>query len=1713
MALIQIEPYVIDITGDFTFNNVTATGNLSALNANLGNIAVANLFTGTLTTSAQPNITSVGTLGNLSVTSNISAGNVKTDNLLYANGTAYVFTTNAAGTNTQVQFNDANSFAGSANFTFDKTTNTLSVTNIAANGAGLTSITGANVTGAVAYATTANSVAGANVSGQVGNSAVAGTVYTNAQPNITSVGTLTDLSVSGNAVVSGNLTVSGNTTYINVETVVVEDPIIELGSGVNGAPLTTDDGKDRGTLLHYYTSAPVDAFMGWDNSNGEFAFGSNVSVSSEVVTFNSLGNVRASYFIGNGSQLTGISATSSANANYANYAGNAFSVSGSNVSGQVANALVAGTVYTNAQPNITSVGTLTSLDVTGNITAGNVTAGSGSGGNITGANLVSANFFTGTLTTAAQPNITSVGTLSNITSTGTANFIGASNVSLGPVANVHITGGTSGQYLQTDGSGTLSWATVSSGSTSNISNGNSNVNIPSANGNVNISAEGNANVVVVTGTGANINGTLNVTGNATVGNLITSGSGGNISNANVISANTFTASGNITAGNANLGNSVTANYFVGTLYGTANLATYATTANSVAGANVTGAVSYATTANSVAVANVSGIGNIATVNLDGSSSTVLYGNGSWATISIPSGTSISNGNSNVNIPSANGNVNISAVGNANVVVVTGTGANIAGTLNVTGNATVGNLITSGSGGNISNANVISANTFTASGNITAGNANLGNAVTANYFVGNGSLLTGISATSSANANYANYAGNAFSVSGSNVSGQVANALVAGTVYTNAQPNITSVGTLTSLDVTGNITAGNVTAGSGSGGNITGANLVSANFFTGTLTTAAQPNITSVGTLGNLSVTSNVSAGNVKTDNLLYANGTAYVFTTNAAGSNTQVQFNDANAFAGSANFSFDKTTNTLSVTNISANGAGLTSITGANVTGAVAYATTANSVAGANVSGQVANALVAGTVYTNAQPNITSVGTLGNLTVAGNITAGNVVAGSGTGGNITGADLISANFFTGTLTTAAQPNITSVGTLTGITSTGTANFTSASNVSLGPVANVHISGGTSGQYLQTDGSGTLSWATVSSGAASNISNGNSNVNIPTANGNVNISAEGNANVVVVTGTGANVSGTLNVTGTATVGNLVTSGSGGNISNANVISANTFTASGNITAGNANLGNAVVANYFTGNFYGTANLATYATTANAVALANVSGIGNIASINLDGSSSNVLYGNGAWATISIPSGSSISNGNSNVNIPSANGNVNISAEGNANVVVVNGTGITITGSIETTDYIHTTGSANIDGLLTVSSSDGNNPNKGIAFPLPPGSGADSNASIRYYHYGSYSQTVLEIGVGNNLIFASGQDSINFVSSGGVGVKTLTPTVEFEVTGRAKVSGNTEIGGILIATGNANFTGANVSLGSVANLKITGGTANYVLQTDGAGNLSWAAQSGGGGASNISNGNSNVSISTANGNITLSAVGNANILVVTGTGVNVAGTFNATGNIIGANANLGNAVTANYFVGNGSLLTGIDASTANSVAGANVTGQVGNSLIAGTVYTNAQPNITSVGSLTGLTVSNSTGIVDFTTTANVTLGNVSNLHITGGNANYVLTTDGAGNLSWAAAGSGSSSLTSTTNDFTGDGSNASFTLSSTPVDENYTFVSIAGLFEPRTTYTVSGNIITFSEAPPDGAPIEVTVLSSNGGGGGGGGGITAQDLLSPFLLMGA
>jgi hypothetical protein len=183
------------------------------------------------------------------------------------------------GTVAQVQYNNGGVFGGDAEFTYNAVTNSLQVTgnvtsgNFIGSGAGLTGVTasfatnagfattagtatnagfatnagtatvansvdganvsgavglatyattanavaGANVSGEVTFAATANAVAGANVSGAVGSATTAGTVTTAAQPNVTSVGTLTGVTVASAATVVGGGSTVGAASTLTVD--------------------------------------------------------------------------------------------------------------------------------------------------------------------------------------------------------------------------------------------------------------------------------------------------------------------------------------------------------------------------------------------------------------------------------------------------------------------------------------------------------------------------------------------------------------------------------------------------------------------------------------------------------------------------------------------------------------------------------------------------------------------------------------------------------------------------------------------------------------------------------------------------------------------------------------------------------------------------------------------------------------------------------------------------------------------------------------------------------------------------------------------------------------------------------------------------------------------------------------------------------------------------------------------------------------------------------------------------------------------------------------------------------------------------------------------------------------------------------------------------------------------------------------------------------
>ena len=120
----------------------------------------------------------------------------------------------------------------------------------------------------------------------------------------------------------------------------------------------------------------------------------------------------------------------------------------------------------------------------------------------------------------------------------------------------------------------------------------------------------------------------------------------------------------------------------------------------------------------------------------------------------------------------------------------------------------------------------------------------------------------------------------YSLTGSNVTGNVARSDLALVVSQASQPNITSVGVLSSLTV-GGILNSNLFTGNASGlANITGSN-VTGNVANATVSLvvsqASQPNITSVGLLSNLAVSNSVTCTNVFTSNIVFTNPSTGIY--------------------------------------------------------------------------------------------------------------------------------------------------------------------------------------------------------------------------------------------------------------------------------------------------------------------------------------------------------------------------------------------------------------------------------------------------------------------------------------------------------------------------------------------------------------------------------------------------------------------------------------------------------------------------------------------------------------------------------------------------------------------------------------------------------------------------------------------------------------------
>jgi len=1173
-------------------------GNLNSGNASLGNLATANFFSGNgnlLTSLTGANVS--GAVAYATTANAVAGANV-------SGAVAYATTANAvAGANVSgavAYATTANSVAG-ANVTGD-----VSGANHANVADSANAVAGANVSGAVAYATTANSVAGANVSGQVANALVAGTIYTNAQPNITSVGTLTSLDVSG-TITAANITANtgvftgngnGLSSLVGANvTGTVANATYALSSGTAGT--VTTNAQPNITSVGTLSSLAVTGNASAGNINAGNLLTANYSTSvlttaaqpniTSVGTLTSLavtgnitngnitgGNlVSASYVAGtlttaaqpnitSVGTLTslGVNGTVTAVAFTANtgvFTGNGnglSSIVGANVTGTVSSATTAGTVTTAAQGNITSVGTLTSLSVTGNVSAGNINAG----------NLLTANYSTAVITTAAQPNITSVGTLSNLVVSGnaTANGNVITDSILGRTGAVTITSGGTNTNINLKPNGT---GNVDANSTyiTNVKDPFSNqdaatkayVDQQVTTGityHQPVNAATTTTLAVATGgttaynspNGASngIGAYISTTGTFTLIDAVNIASAGtrilvkDEANAtwngiyNYTNATAITRSSDADEYGPDSTTQISINDYFFTLTGSINEGT-AFIVSAPSGTIVFGTSNITFSVFSTAQVYDAGTGlTLANTTFSISNTAVTaaaYGNGDRvATFTV------------------NGQGQLTAASN---VVMAPNAANLTGTVLNSAIVTSG-LTTVGTLGSLA-----------VTGNITGGNANVTGQLISTVAIGTAPLVVTSTTT------VANLA--------------AATATTAGTVTTAAQGNITSVGTLTSLGVSGTITAPNFTANTGVfTGNGNGlSSLVGAN-VTGTVgsatnaaallqntstSTTAYPTFSTSSANGNSSAVINTSIsanlGNASITATTFVGAlsgaatsatTAGTVTTAAQGNITSVgTLTGLTIGNATANAVFGNGTIVLNSGLITGNGNGLSSLVGANVTGAVSFATTANAVAGANVSGTVASATSAtnaAALLQNTSTSTTVYPTFSTSSANGNSSA---VINTSISANLGNASITATTFVgalsgaatsattAGTVTTAAQGNITSVGTLTSLGVNGTVTavaFTANTGVFTGNANGLSSLQG-------TNVTGTLNSTTL----------GNSTVYIGTTGIALNRASASQSltGITSIDGYAATVSGAAqgNITSVGTLTSLAVTG---NVTMANVV---------------------------------------------------------------------------------------------------------------------------------------------------------------------------------------------------------------------------------------------------------------------------------------------------------------------------------------------------------------------------------------------------------------------------------------------------------------------------------------------------------------------------------------------------------------------------------
>ena len=825
---------------------ITSYADFHTNNANIG----GNLVIG-------GNISITGNVASLNVTGNITGGNLLTPGVMSATG-------NATGGNVLT----GGLVSATANITGGNllTGGLISATSTITSAA---NITGGNLlTGGLISAT-------ATITG--GNLATGGTV--SATANITGGNILTGGLISATSTITSAANVTGGN--------LLTGGLISATSTITSAANITGGNLLTGGLI----SATSTITSAANITGGNILTGGLISAAGNIIANPS------SFFIGNGSQLTGVAAASAnfpvsngtSNINAAVNANITVGVAGTSNVAVFANTGVFVTGVSSTSGNVTGGNVLTGgvVSATGNVAGGNLltsglisaTSTITSAANITGGNLLTGGRVsaTGDIFTAGNlslsGNIIDSGPLTITTGSGNLNLEPAGNIVLG---NRYINGlqltpvqdqdAASKYYVDLQASTALTYhEAVVAATTANLATttgGTITYNQPNGVSNgvgATLTTTGSFNLIdsanvqtlgtriLVKNEGNGVFNGVYTWSNATVITRSTDADEWGPNDAEQLSLNSYFF---VSGGNVNLGSAYVVDAPQGIItFGTSNIQFAQFSQAQIYSANTSAGLILVGQTFSAKVDN-----NTTAFDLNGNISVKAGANLTTPNIGAATGTSLSV------TGAVNAGTTMSAAGN-----ITGGNINTAGVITATGNITGGNILTGG---------LISAtSTITSAANITGGNLLTGGLISSTGNITGGNLLTGglISATSTITS--------AANITGGNL---LTGGLISATSTITSAANITGGNLLTGglISSTGAVTSGGFTTT----GNVTGGNILY-----GSGIVSGTGNVYASNFIGNIS-------GNI-----------------DAAGSNTQVQFNDGDLLGASAAFTFNKATNVLAV--------------------------------------------------------------------------------------------------------------------------------------------------------------------------------------------------------------------------------------------------------------------------------------------------------------------------------------------------------------------------------------------------------------------------------------------------------------------------------------------------------------------------------------------------------------------------------------------------------------------------------------------------------------------------------------------------------------------------------------------------------------------------------------------------------------------------------